>query len=143
MKALSLAPNILVEDLSETLSFYIDTLGFSYVMGMAEEEGGLHLEYTPGTDLSFAIVASGTVQLFFQKLEHFRRDIYGEAALIPNSTPVTLYIEIDEVDGYFDTVSKKAEVVAGLRNTFYGMREFYIRDCNGNIIGFAQKLGLE
>jgi len=134
---------MLVEDVSGTLDYYINTLGFSYVMGMAEEEGGLYLEYNPEVALSFAIVANGTVQLFFQQMENFRRDICSYASLVTGATPISLYIEIDAVDPYFEEISPKTEIVGELRNTFYGMREFYIRDCNGNILGFAQKLGLE
>ena len=36
------------------------------------------------------------------------------------------------------SVDGKAEIVEDLHDTFYGMREFAIRDCNGFWITFGQ-----
>ncbi len=141
MTARSVTPNMLVEDVAQTVRYYIETLGFSYVMGVSGAQE-LHLEYDAQVPLSFAIVASGTVQLMFQQIERFREEVDPQATLQEGATPVVLYIEIDAVDSYYRKIASKVEVLTEPRNTFYGMREFYIRDCNGTILTFAQKLGV-
>src|SRR5262245_25810075 len=43
---------------------------------------------------------------------------------------VDLYIHVDDVEAMFGRLDGKVEIVEGLHDTFYGMREFIIRDCN-------------
>jgi uncharacterized glyoxalase superfamily protein PhnB len=49
-----------------------------------------------------------------------------------------LYTHVDDVDGLRNRLDGKAEIVEDLHDTFYGMREFIIRDCNGFWITFGQ-----
>ena len=49
-----------------------------------------------------------------------------------------LYTHVDDVDDLRRCIDGKAEIVEDLHNTFYGMREFIVRDCNGFWITFAQ-----
>jgi uncharacterized glyoxalase superfamily protein PhnB len=59
----------------------------------------------------------------------------------PSSAPrreFDLYTHVDDVDGLRRRLNGKAEIVEDLHDTFYGMREFIIRDCNGFWITFAQ-----
>jgi len=53
---------------------------------------------------------------------------------------VDLYVHVDDVDAAFARIAPKAEVVEGLHDTFYGMREFIIRDCNRFWITFGQRV---
>ena len=53
---------------------------------------------------------------------------------------VDLYITTDDVDGLYQRLEKQAEVVEGPHDTFYGMREFTIRDCNRFWITFGQPM---
>lgn len=50
------------------------------------------------------------------------------------------YIRVDDVDKWYETISRKAEVVKQIETTWYGMREFYIKDNNGYILGFATQV---
>ncbi len=36
-------------------------------------------------------------------------------------------------------LKSKAEIVKELGTAWYGMQEFYINDCNGYILGFAER----
>jgi uncharacterized glyoxalase superfamily protein PhnB len=59
----------------------------------------------------------------------------------PSSAPrreFDLYTHVDDVDDLRRRLNGKAEIVEDLHNTFYGMREFIIRDCNGFWITFGQ-----
>lgn len=49
-----------------------------------------------------------------------------------------LYTHVDDVDALRRRIDGKAEIVEDLHDTFYGMREFIIRDCNGFWITFGQ-----
>jgi len=49
-----------------------------------------------------------------------------------------LYTHVDDVDGLRRLLDGKAEIVEDLHDTFYGMREFIIRDCNRFWITFGQ-----
>ena len=51
-----------------------------------------------------------------------------------------LYTHVDDVDALRRRIDGKAEIVEDLHDTFYGMREFIIRDCNGFWITFGQPM---
>ena len=45
------------------------------------------------------------------------------------------------IDALFASVGSRARVLIGLRNQFYGMREFTIEDPDGYVVTFAQRIG--
>ncbi len=49
----------------------------------------------------------------------------------------TYYIEVESADEMYDKVKDKVEIYKTIENTWYGAREFYIRDLNGYILGFS------
>lgn len=51
---------------------------------------------------------------------------------------VDLYLDVDNVDELYERLKDGVEVVKGLHDTFYGMREFIIRDLNRFWITFGQ-----
>jgi len=53
---------------------------------------------------------------------------------------VDLYILTDAIDELHETLTSKAEVIEAPHETFYGMREFIIRDLNGFWITFGQPI---
>jgi uncharacterized glyoxalase superfamily protein PhnB len=53
-----------------------------------------------------------------------------------------LYTHVEDVDGLRRSLDRKVEIVEDLHDTFYGMREFIIRDCNGFWITFGQPAGV-
>lgn len=54
---------------------------------------------------------------------------------------VDLYVHIDNVDELYDRLRERVEVRGSLHDTFYGMREFIIRDPNGFWVTFGQCVG--
>jgi uncharacterized glyoxalase superfamily protein PhnB len=52
-----------------------------------------------------------------------------------------LYTYVDDVDELRRRLDSKVEIIEDLHDTFYGMREFIIRDCNGFWITFGQRTG--
>jgi uncharacterized glyoxalase superfamily protein PhnB len=53
---------------------------------------------------------------------------------------VDLYVHTERVDDVYKSLKDRAHVVEDLHDTFYGMREFIIRDINGFWITFGQEL---
>ena len=53
---------------------------------------------------------------------------------------VDLYVYTDDVDGDHQRLHDRVDVVEGLHDTFYGMREFIIRDLNRFWITFGQPI---
>jgi uncharacterized glyoxalase superfamily protein PhnB len=61
----------------------------------------------------------------------------------PSSAPrreVDLYTHVDDVDTLRRTLDGKIELVEDLHETFYGAREFIVRDCNGFWITFGEPI---
>jgi hypothetical protein len=51
---------------------------------------------------------------------------------------VDLYVDCDDVDALYERLKDRVEIVERLHETFYGMREFIIRDFNRFWITFGQ-----
>ena len=51
---------------------------------------------------------------------------------------VDLYVHVENVDELYRRIKDRSEVVEGLHDTFYGMREFIIRDPNRFWVTFGQ-----
>jgi len=51
---------------------------------------------------------------------------------------VDLYVTAENIDGIFQRLKNLAEIVEEPHDTFYGMREFIVRDCNRFWITFGQ-----
>jgi len=53
---------------------------------------------------------------------------------------VDLYINTDDVNGLYETLKGRVDVQKGIHETFYGMREFIVRDVNGFWVTFGERL---
>ncbi len=139
MKAKTLAPNLVVNSVNETVKFYTQTLEFNYVMGV-DNDKQLYLEFDEAAPLGFAIVQNGKVQVMMQEITNIQNDGFASLQTDISKSNIVLYFEVEELDAYYEKLTESVEVVHEMRNTFYGMKEFYIKDNNGNILGFAEKL---
>lgn len=122
-----LTPNLMVDSVDDTVDYYKDTLGFELTMSQPEER-----------PFEWAMVKSGEVALMFQT----RESLTGELPLFEGQAigaTLTFFTMTNDIDGLYSRLKDKAEMVLDMRTTFYGMREFYIRDCNGYVLAFAQR----
>ena len=114
-------PMIHVPDVRTTLEWY-RSIGFRVMNTYDNDEGGL----------SFGMVSWGTSEVMFNEdgkpSSNFRRE-------------VDLYVYTDEIDALYQRLKDQVEVVEGVHDTFYGMREFIIRDLNRFWITFGQPVG--
>ncbi len=107
-----------VPDVRATVDWY-RSIGFCVTNTYDNDEGGL----------SFGMVSWGTSGVMFNEggkpSSSFRRE-------------VDLYVYTDEVDALYLRLKDRVEIVEDLHDTFYGMREFTIRDLNRFWITFGQ-----
>lgn len=112
-----IVPMIHVPDVASTVDWYM-SIGFK-VIDIGELDG----------DAAWALVSLGDGRLMFST---------GGKPSSEHRREFDLYIYVDNVDELAMSLKPKVEVVEDLHDTFYGMREFIIRDCNRFWITFAQ-----
>ena len=113
-------PMIHVPDVRATVDWYKD-IGFTVLD-----------TYDDGGDgLSFAILLFGSTEVMFNS---------GGQSSTQRRREVDLYVHSDNVDELFHSLKDRADVVEGPHDTFYGMREFIIRDLNRFWLTFAQHM---
>lgn len=125
----SITANLMVEDVDKTVSYYEDVLGFKLEMSVPRDDG----------KLQWAMITKETVELML----HEKGNLLEEVPQLRGSKmggSLTLFIEIEGIDELYDTVNQHAgiEFIKEPHTTFYGMKEFTIRDLNGYILTFAE-----
>jgi uncharacterized glyoxalase superfamily protein PhnB len=121
----SLSPNIFVEDMNETISFYM-SIGFQLVMTVPEA----------GTELVWAMMSNGDVTFMFQSFESLGKELPNISRR--NGGSLLFYIKLKKITEYFELIHEKVTVLKGLETTFYGATEFSILDNNNYVLTFAE-----
>ena len=127
-----LTPTLIVDgDLTRTLAFYRDLLGFQQV-AVASEEG------VP----TWALMKSGAVELMFEARASFLEEAPWRPILdgVPLGGTFVLYLEVDGIDELYNRIKTQVDLVFELADHEYGMREFTMRDCNGYVLAFGQPI---
>jgi uncharacterized glyoxalase superfamily protein PhnB len=134
-----LTPNMMVEDVHQTLEFYCKTLGFKFVGGVPEGTQEFILKPDPNKSLAFAILQQGPVQMMFQSRTSLSAELpmFAQKAI---GASATFYIEVDDAQGLYTQIKDKITLIKPLHTTFYGMDEFYVKDINGYVLCFGSKV---
>ena len=106
-----------VPDVRATVAWY-EAVGFTLVRGN-EEDG----------ELDWALLSFGDSELMLSE---------GGRASADDRREVDLYVHTAEVDGLYERLKGSVEVVEVPHDTFYGMREFIVRDVNRFWVTFGQ-----
>jgi uncharacterized glyoxalase superfamily protein PhnB len=122
-----LTPNLIVADVSRSLAFYTEVLGFACGMSVPD-----------APPFVFASVTSGPVEIFFNAAAAASSD-YPSLAGRPIGASGTMFIEVEGIDAHYADVSGKVSMVMPIVTQPYGMREFAIADPDGYIITFAER----
>ena len=138
MKANKLTPNFEVKNIRKTVEFYQSILGFTLVMAVPDTQDGIEQSFADGKEYVYALVSKDNVEMMFQRTESFKRDVLF-AKDLSMSASVSFYMEIDGVDNFYKQIKNKGLNPTELKTAWYGMREFYLTDNNGYILGFAEK----
>ena len=136
----SMIANLMVSDMSRSLDFYCEHLGFTLRMGINCD----HQTFTDGVirdDLIFAMLAHGSVELMLQRNDSFAEDVPVFSADTAPGGTFTLYIRGESADELVDRLPGSVEIIKGPVTTWYGMRELYIRDPDGYVLAFGAPEG--
>lgn len=134
-----LTTNLMVKDVQETLHFYKEILGFDFVMAVPKEQDCVLNEHDPNRTLVYALVKSKNIEIMFQEQTSLSRDISIFEG-VPIAASICLYFEVSNVVQLYEKLKSKVEIVKDLDTTWYEMKEFYIKDNNGYILGFAEQV---
>jgi uncharacterized glyoxalase superfamily protein PhnB len=130
MTVKKITPVLLVEDVEACVRFWMDRLGFEKTVEVPE-----------GNKLGFVILQKGNVELMYQSYVSADKDS-AATSLAARKGPTLLYVEVENLNEIIRAI-KGAEVVAPVRETFYGTREISVKDPGGHIATFAQFVGAE
>lgn len=138
MKANKLTPNFEVTNVKKTVEFYQNILGFHLVMAVPETQDGVDSSFDENKEYIYALVSKDNIELMFQRTDSFKEDIIFSKGIAIGAT-VSFYIEIEGIDSFYQEISNKKIESTPLKKAWYGMKEFYIQDNNGYILGIAEK----
>ena len=130
-----LTPNLMVKDVAETVRFYVEILNFEPVALVAEDRS-TDKSIEPGKLYAWGMVKSDSVELMFLSEKSSREELKGLPDTLGFSG--TLYLETEKVEEFYARLSGKVEIVKPLAVSWYGMKEFYIRDSNGYLLAFSE-----
>ena len=127
MTFVDVTPNLVVSSIDRSLAFYRDVLGFTLVTTVPDQ-----------APYAFAWMQRDTVNVFLN----------SEASADVKAAAGTnmLYITVEAadkgsgVDALFAAVTNRAPVVMAPTDQFYGMRELTIKDPDGYVVIFAQRI---
>ncbi len=127
MQLKKLTPNIMVEDVKRTTTFYKDVLGFELAASVPPD----------GETLDWAMLKRDGVEMMFQS----RPSLSGELPLFAEKTiggALTFYIEVADIQALYTDLKGKVTLLQELHQTFYDTQEFVIQDHNGFVLTFAE-----
>ncbi|HTA68491.1 MAG TPA: VOC family protein [Bryobacteraceae bacterium] len=124
---MKITPILFVDAIEPSLEFWVGRLKFEKVAEVPE-----------GNQLGFVILKKGDSEIMLQTRESIKKDANAasQATLAMTSC---LYVEVDNFAQALDSI-QGAEVLVPQRDTFYGMREIYVREPQGQIVGFAARI---
>ena len=127
MKLKTITPNLMVDDVNKSVSFYCDVLGFT-VIATVPDTG----------KFDFAMIGKDSVTMMFQTLTSFTEALPRFSGMKKGSG-ILLYFDVENLDEIYGKVKQSgAEIVVDLNTTFYGTREFTILDPDGYLVCFAE-----
>tara|TARA_B100000809_G_C15060592_1_gene502232 strand:- start:418 stop:813 length:396 start_codon:yes stop_codon:yes gene_type:complete len=124
----SLTPNLMVNDVEETIEYYTDVLGFTLLMTVPEKG-----------ELDWAMVKRNDVVIMFQTKKRLSSGLPRMASEKPGGG-LTFYIKVDRISEIHEELfNNEAEIISDLESTFYNTIEFSVVDVNGYILTFSEE----
>lgn len=116
---------LLVEEVEPCVEFWTARLGFEKTAAVPD-----------GDKLVFAILQKDGTEIMYQTFASVEKD-NPHPDMLARKGPTFLYIEVDDLAAAM-AATAGAEVVMPERTTFYGSKEFGVKDPAGHLITFAQ-----
>ncbi len=121
-----ITPVLYVSEVEPCVKFWLERMGF--------EPGA---QVPDGDKLAFAIVQKGDVELMYQSYASAAKDAGSAAEKVTPQGSTFLYVEVDDLDRVLAAM-RGIELVQPVHTTFYGMKEFIVKDPGGHLVTFAQ-----
>ena len=121
-----ITPILFAREIEPCVSFWTQKMGFNKIVEVPE-----------GNTMGFVLLEKDGVELMYQSYASVEKDNPETAALVKKG-PAFLYVEVGDLQEAL-SATKGAEVVMPVRSTFYGAKEFGIKDPTGHYIIFAQQ----
>ncbi len=121
---MKVTPVLIVDSIEKSLPFWVDRLGF-----------GKTAEVPEGGVLGFVMLAKAGAELMLQSRDSVDKDVPGVLGKATGDG-VGLFVVVDD----FEDVKRRLAgypVTVPERTTFYGMREFGVREPGGHFVVFA------
>ncbi|HRI77995.1 MAG TPA: bleomycin resistance family protein [Cyclobacteriaceae bacterium] len=122
----SLSPNVIVEDVNAAVEYYTKIFGFNLIASVPES--GVY---------NWAMVMRDGVTLMFQSLRSLQEDM-PSLKIQSKGSLGTFFIRMTGIEALYQSVKGKITIVVDMRTTFYGMKEFTVKDLNGYFLTFAE-----
>ncbi len=126
-------PNIMVNDVNATIEYYTNIIGFKKEIAVDENKG----DGASGTPLIWAMLKKDNLAIMFQRKDVFIDELPELRGKEIGGT-FTLYIPVKNIENFLDSIKDKVKVIKNIHTTWYGCKEFVIKDLNGYILYFAE-----
>jgi len=134
-----ITPDLMVFDVAESVNFYVNILGFTLGMVVPENEQSIEKELKENKKYVYGMVYRDEIFVMFMHQDEYRKDIPAFSTMDIGAS-VSFYVDVDNVEEYYNEIKDKVEIEKKLEETWYGMHEFYIKDNSGYILAFAEQM---
>lgn len=121
-----ISPVLYVAEVEPCVKFWVERMGF---------EAGAQVP--DGDELAFAIVQKGDLELMYQSYASAEKDQGSATEKVAPHGSTFLYVEVDDLDRALSAM-QGVDLVQPVHTTFYGMKEFIVKDPGGHLVTFAQ-----
>ncbi|MGI8731773.1 MAG: VOC family protein [Pyrinomonadaceae bacterium] len=119
----SAAPCFAVVDVSKTIRWYEEQLGFH---GHPFPENEPH---------AFGILVRDQIEIMLQRVDNYQKpDLYSKR----DGGVWDAYIRMKGVREFYESINDRVEILRPLQKQFYGDWEFEVKDPNGYVLVFSE-----
>ncbi len=133
----SLIPNLGVENIAQTVAYYQNHFGFALQMAVNDKHETTDTLKAEDRYL-WAMIQNGGVTLMLQQQKSLKEDVGDFFQTLGASA--TFYINVENADTLYESIKDHVEVMKAPSTSWYGQREFYVKDLNGYVLGFASSM---
>ena len=134
----TLTPNLMVKNIHTSVAFYTDVLGFKLRMAVPEDKSEFPDSLKEGVSYIYAQLFYNDVEIWLQTKESLSEDLPIFQSMSPGAA-ISFYGKVEDADIVYKAIKDKVSIIKDIKTSWYGMREFYISDPDGYILGFASQ----
>ncbi len=137
MKINAITPNMMVKNVADTVIYYQEILWFECFMAVDYNKETDFWSIHTDVEYAFAIVKNWEIEIMLQAEKSLEWDLPFLSKWYDWSS-IALYLRVEGIEELYTSIKDKVTIKKDIETSWYGMREFYIHDCNGYVLGFAE-----